>query len=238
MLIIKNLTKKFNNQPILNNVSITVQKGEIALLLGESGVGKSTLLRILATLETADSGEVIIDGTVVDASERLRNHMVSMVFQQFNLFDHLTVQENITLALELVLKKRKKDAQEIAHKLLKQFDLLDKAALPVSRLSGGQKQRLAIARALAMNPKILCADEPTSALDPLLTDFVAHTLQQLADQGISMIIASHDIALISHLRCTIYLMKAGSIIQTAKSWEFNNNREAYSLINAFVGANR
>jgi polar amino acid transport system ATP-binding protein len=133
-----------------------------------------------------------------------------------------------------VLKKTKKEAQEIAQKLLTHYGLESKAQESIAQLSGGQKQRLAIARAVALNPKVLCADEPTSALDPLLTQFVAKNIQYLADQGLTIMVASHDTALISHLRCTIYLMKAGKIVESASSIDFNADKKFYPLINAFV----
>jgi polar amino acid transport system ATP-binding protein len=235
MLTINNLSKKYHSQVILDNVSLEVKKGEIALLLGESGVGKSTLLRILNNLETADSGTVHIDGALVDLTSVNKEHSVGMIFQQFNLFGHYTVEQNITMPLEIVLKKSKKEAHELAQKLLIHYGLESKADLLVTQLSGGQKQRLAIARAIAMSPKVLCADEPTSALDPLLTNFVAKNIQQLADQGLTIVVASHDTALISHLRCTIYLMKAGKIVETATSRDFGMNKNHYPLISAFVG---
>jgi polar amino acid transport system ATP-binding protein len=234
MLTIKNLSKQFHGQKILDDVSLTVNNGEIALLLGQSGVGKSTLLRILNNLEIPDSGRVLIDGKTVDLTTVNKEHSIGMIFQQFNLFEHLTVEQNITLPLELVVKKSKKEAHEIAQNLLKQFGLATKADALIAQLSGGQKQRLAIARALAMNPKVLCADEPTSALDPQLKHFVAKNIQQLADQGFTVLVASHDIALLSLLQCTIYLMKAGKIVESAKSKDFNANKSAYPRINAFV----
>lgn len=234
MLTINNLSKKFNNTPILDSISLSVDKGNIALLLGESGVGKSTLLRILNNLETADSGSVTLDGTMVDVKSKKKNYAFGMIFQQWNLFEHLTAMQNITLPLEIVLKKSKKDAQAIAYTLLLHFGLEAKANDAIAQLSGGQKQRLAIARALALNPQVLCADEPTSALDPSLTHFVAKNIQQLADDGLTVVVASHDTALITHLRCTIYLMKAGKIVQTAQSQDFLANRSNYPLINSFV----
>lgn len=235
MLIIENLTKKYKNTLVLDSVSLCVNKGEIALLLGESGVGKSTLLRILNRLEKPDSGKVILDGTPLDLSSTSRDLVIGMIFQQWNLFNHLSVERNITLPLEKVLNKTHSDAQKIAHKLLTLYGLETKAYDSIMQLSGGQKQRLAIARALALNPKVLCADEPTSALDPNLTYFVAKNIQQLAQQGLTVLVASHDTALIAQLDCTIYLMKAGKIIEVAKSDDFRACRQNYPLINAFVG---
>ncbi len=234
MLSITNLTKKFNNTTILDAITLQVNKGEIALLLGESGVGKSTLLRILNNLESVDSGTISLDGVVLDLKMVNQNLTIGMIFQQFNLFDHLTVEQNITLPLEKALGKTKEEAHAIAQALLVRYGLEKKAHDAIAQLSGGQKQRLAIARALALNPKVLCADEPTSALDPLLTHFVAKNIQQLADQGLTVLVASHDTALITHLKCTIYLMKAGKIVESAGSNDFLNNKTAYPKIHAFV----
>ena len=234
MLIIKNLNKKYNDTIILDSINLIVNKGEIALLLGESGVGKSTLLRILNNLESADSGTVSIDGKIIDLIMVNKNHMIGMIFQQFNLFEHLTVEQNITFPLEKVMQKTKKEAQQIAKKLLIEYGLDTKAHALIAQLSGGQKQRLAIARAVALNPKVLCADEPTSALDPLLTHFVAKNIQNLAQQGLTVLVASHDTTLISNLSCTIYLMKAGHIIESASSKDFHAHKHNYPFINAFV----
>ena len=220
---------------ILDSVSLRVERGEVALLLGKSGVGKSTLLRILNSLDKADSGLVTVDGKMLDLSANQSNLTIGMIFQQWNLFDHLTVEQNITLPLEKVLQKSKIEAHAIAHKLLVQYGLETKADDSIMQLSGGQKQRLAIARALALNPKVLCADEPTSALDPLLTHFVAENIQQLAQEGLTVLVASHDTALISQLNCTIYLMEAGKIVETAKSEAFRAHKEQYPLIHKFVG---
>jgi ABC-type polar amino acid transport system ATPase subunit len=206
MLKIEKLSKSFNGKKILDDVSLSVDKGQIAVLLGQSGVGKSTLLRILNNLETLDSGTVILNGKLLDLAKIAQDHTIGMVFQQFNLFDHLTVEQNITLALEKVIGKSKEEANKIALQLLKHFGLADKADKYISQLSGGQKQRLAIARTLALKPKVVCLDEPTSALDPLLTSYVAQNIQQLADEGYIILVASHDIALLDKLKCTIYLM--------------------------------
>jgi len=234
MLKIKSITKIFHGKTILNNVSLNVERGEIAVLLGESGVGKSTLLRILNNLETIDSGTVSLDDKQLDLAQINQKHTIGMVFQNFNVFEHLTVKENITIALEKVLKKSKQTADEIAQRLLAHYGLADKQDKYVSQLSGGQKQRLAIARTLAFKPKILCLDEPTSALDPLLTTHVANGIQELADEGYIILIATHDTALIEKLNCIIYLMKAGSIVESATSIDYLQHKNAYPQIKAFV----
>ena len=234
MLKINQLTKSYNTKKILNNINLTVQKGEIALFLGSSGVGKSTLLRILNNLETINSGTISLDDTMLDLANINTTHTVGMVFQHFNLFDHLTVEQNITLPLEKVLKKSAADATKTARHLLQRYGLLDKNNKYASQLSGGQKQRLAIARAIAMEPKIICLDEPTSALDPVLTSFVANNIQQLATDGYIVLVATHDTDLIEKLNCTIYLMSEGSIIETAKSEDLRGNPDSFPKIKKFI----
>ncbi len=234
MLKINQLTKSFGSKKILNNINLTVKKGEIAVFLGSSGVGKSTLLRILNNLETVNSGTISLDNTTLNLAYINTTHTVGMVFQHFNLFDHLTVEQNITLPLEKVLKKNPVDATKIAHHLLHRYGLLDKNNKYASQLSGGQKQRLAIARAIAMEPQIICLDEPTSALDPVLTSYVANNIQQLATDGYIVLVATHDTDLISKLNCTIYLMREGSIVETAQSQDLKNNSHNYPKITKFI----
>ncbi len=234
MLEIKNVSKKFGNKTILDHVSLKVQKGEIAVLLGASGVGKSTLLRILNNLETPDSGSFYLDGKPLDLNNVNQTHTVGFVFQNFNLFDHLTVEENITLALEKALNKTKKEAREIALKLLEHYGLSDKAKSYPNDLSGGQKQRLALARTLALKPKVVCLDEPTSALDPMLTAYVANIIQELAKEGYIVLVATHDTSLLERLHCTIYLMKDGKIIETAPSSELAKSPNSYRQIKNFI----
>jgi ABC-type polar amino acid transport system ATPase subunit len=234
MLKIDHLTKSFNTKKILNNISLSVAKGEIALFLGSSGVGKSTLLRILNNLETINSGTIALDGVQLNLATINTTHTVGMVFQHFNLFDHLTVEQNITLPLERILKKSSPDAQKYAQKLLDRYGLLDKKDKYASQLSGGQKQRLAIARALAMQPKIICLDEPTSALDPVLTSYVANNIQELANDNYIVLVATHDTDLLKKLNCTIYLMSEGSIIETAHSQALNDNPDAFPRIKKFI----
>jgi polar amino acid transport system ATP-binding protein len=159
MLKLNALTKTYHGKNILDHVSLNVGKGEVAILLGSSGVGKSTLLRILNNLESLDSGSITLDGKPLDLQQVNKDHTVGIVFQNFNLFEHLTVQENITLALEKTSGKSKKEAQAIARALLKRYGLEDKANNYVTQLSGGQKQRLAIARTLALKPKIVCTQK-------------------------------------------------------------------------------
>lgn len=234
MLKINNLSKSIRNKKIIDNLSLNVQHGEIAVLLGSSGVGKSTLLRLLNNLEKADAGTIQLDGKQLDLATVNQNHTIGIVFQHFNLFEHLTVEKNITLALEHVARKSKQEAHEIAHQLLKQYGLADKADQMISQLSGGQKQRLAIARTLALKPTIICFDEPTSALDPLLTSYVAENIKELAQQGYIVLVATHDTNLLEKLPCTVYLMRNGTFIESASSNEISARKELYPHIAAFV----
>ncbi len=238
MLKIKNIIKIIKDRIIVNNLSLNIEYGEVAVLLGSSGVGKSTLLRILNNLETINNGIVELDGKRLDLTQVNKTHTVGMVFQQFNLFEHLTVEQNITLALQVVAGKSKKEAHAIAMDLLKRYELADKAKSMISQLSGGQKQRLAIARTLALKPKIVCMDEPTSALDPLLTTYVAESIAELAAQKYIVLVATHDTSLLEKMPCTIHLMRNGSIVESAKSIDFFAHKQNYPLIAAFVQGNR
>lgn len=234
MLHINHIKKRFGEKHIINDVSLTVARGEIAVLLGSSGVGKSTLLRVLNNLDTLDSGTVLFDGKPLDLATVNHSNTIGMVFQNFNLFENLTVEQNITIALEKVHGVKPDKAHSIARTLLEQYGLSNKSESPVSALSGGQKQRLAIARALALKPKIVCLDEPTSALDPLLTTYVAHTIQNLAKEGYIILVATHDTLLLEKMSCTIHLMDAGIIVETAQSADFVRNKSAYPRIAQFI----
>lgn len=234
MLAIDNLSKKFGNKTVLDAVSFSVPKGSIAVLLGPSGVGKSTLLRVLNNLETINSGTITLNGKPLELDAITKDHICGMVFQQFNLFDHMTAQENITLALEKVLKMPKPEAEKKASALLERYGLLDKKNAYPRQLSGGQKQRLALARTIALQPKIICFDEPTSALDPLLTTHVANTIQELANQGYIIVIASHDTALLDKLDCSIYLMDKGTIVEQASSKALQQHPSQFQRIKQFV----
>lgn len=234
MLIIDALSKKIGAKVILDKVRLQVPHGHIALLLGSSGAGKSTLLRILNGLEPYDHGTIRLDGQPLDVAAAHKSHKVGMVFQHFNLFDHLTVLQNISLALEKVMGKSKQEAEAIAYRLLQEYGLQERANKYPAQLSGGQKQRLALVRTLAVQPSVVCLDEPTSALDPILTKQVAHTIKQLAQQGFIVLVASHDIGLVRQLPCTIYLMDHGAIEEVASSDEFANNPDKFPRLAAFV----
>lgn len=228
MLKLQHITQKFGDKLIVDDVNLSVQPGQVAILLGKSGVGKSTILRILSGLLPLESG------TISYNQRSIEPHAVGMVFQEYNLFPHLTVKENIMLAVELVAKKTKNQAQQIAEQLLTTYQLLSLADTYPSHLSGGQKQRVAFARALALEPTILCCDEPTSALDPVLTSTVAQEINKLAAQGLTIIIATHDTQLIKEINGTIYLMADGKIIETATYQDIVNHGEKYPAIKNFT----
>ncbi len=234
MFEIKNLSKKYTTNYVLRDINLLLKPGTIHILLGSSGVGKSTLLRVLNDLESIDSGSVFYNGNLVDISTMHEQHLIGFVFQNFGLFKHLSARENITLVLEKVIKLGKDEAQKKADILLDQFGLLQQAHLSVSKLSGGQKQRLAIARALSVDPRIICMDEPTSALDPLLTKHVAHQIQSLADKGYTLLISTHDMSLIENIDCVVHLMAAGSIKESADSRELKNNPKQFEYIYNFM----
>lgn len=187
MLEVKNLYKEFNNRPILKDISFTLKDGEIMTIVGPSGEGKTTLLRIIAGLETKDSGEILIDGQAYDSGK------VGVVFQDYNLFPNLNVLQNITLAPTMVLKESKEEANKKAYELLNRLQMNGREKQYPYELSGGQKQRVAIARALAMKPRILCYDEPTSALDPNLRKEVEKMILGLKKSGLTQLIITHDL---------------------------------------------
>ncbi|WP_304652881.1 amino acid ABC transporter ATP-binding protein [uncultured Ligilactobacillus sp.] len=194
MLELKEVTKKFGDKTILDHVDLTVEDGKILCIVGQSGGGKTTLLRCISGLEQIDSGQILVDGVAFDPYVNSTNDaVIGVVFQEYNLFPHLTVLQNVMLAPTMVLKKDKKKVQVEAQELLQKLALGDKGDLYPWQLSGGQKQRVAIARALAMKPRILCYDEPTSALDPGLRDTVKEIILDLKKDEMTQIIVTHDI---------------------------------------------
>lgn len=193
MLELKNISKSFGDKVILNNLNLEVKDGEILCIVGQSGGGKTTLLRCISGLEKIDGGQILIDGQVFDPYTNENNDsVIGVVFQEYNLFPHLTVLQNVTLAPTMVLKKKKEIAENEAKNLLNGLALEGKEGLYPFQLSSGQKQRVAIARALAMKPQILCYDEPTSALDPGLTATVKDIVLNLKKEGMTQIIVTHD----------------------------------------------
>jgi len=210
--------KSFGTIEALRGISITVRKGEVVLIIGPSGSGKSTLLRCINRLEHLDSGKILIDGeSVTDPNADIRRirEKVGMVFQSFNLFPHLTVLDNITLAPINVLKKSKEEAVDMARALLEKVGLLDKEKAWPEQLSGGQQQRVAIARALAMDPKVMLFDEPTSALDPEMIKEVLDVMTDLAHEGMTMLVVSHEMGFARAAANRIIFMDAGQIVEEA-----------------------
>jgi polar amino acid transport system ATP-binding protein len=212
---IEDVHKHFGSIHALRGVTTHVDKGEVLVIIGPSGCGKSTLLRSINGLETIDSGRVVVDGNVIDNQHKNINAVraeVGMVFQQFNLFPHLTVLENLTLAQEKVRGRSKEESRQIAHDLLKKVRIPEKADDHPSQLSGGQQQRVAIARALAMNPKVMLFDEPTSALDPEMINEVLDVMLDLAREGMTMLVVSHEMGFARNAANRVVFMDAGTIV--------------------------
>ena len=217
----KNIRKDFGKQTILHNVNMSMEKGEVLSIIGPSGAGKSTLLRCLIHLETIqDYLAREKDGAMVYADENQQKKILSkmgMVFQSFNLFPHMTVLDNIMAAPIYVKGMKKEEIQPVAEELLRKVGLLNKKDMYPGSLSGGQKQRVAIARALAMNPDIMLFDEPTSALDPELTGEVLKTIQQLADENMTMAIVTHEMAFAKSVSDRVLFMVDGKVEEEGTS---------------------
>lgn len=234
MFKVNNLSKTIQNKKILKDLDFEIDHGQIAIFLGGSGVGKSTLLRILNNLESYDSGSFVLDESPLNLAHVNQSHTVGMVFQQFNLFEHLTAEENIIFTLIHCKGMCKKEAKQIANTLLERYGLQDKSKTYISHLSGGQKQRLAIARTLSLDPKIICLDEPTSALDPKLTNQVAKLIIELAAENRIVILTTHDMNLLEQLDGQLFLMEGGSIIESAQKRECIANPTSYPKIHDFI----
>ncbi|MFF4714754.1 amino acid ABC transporter ATP-binding protein [Streptomyces eurythermus] len=226
MVDIRSVYKSFGSLDVLKGIDLQVRTGEVTVVLGPSGSGKSTLLRTINHLEKVDRGEISVDGALMgyrrsgnklhELPERevLRQRTrIGFVFQNFNLFPHLTVLENVIEAPVSALKRPRKTAEETAHRLLERVGLADKADAYPRRLSGGQQQRVAIARALALEPRLLLFDEPTSALDPELVGEVLDVIRDLAAQGTTMIIVTHEIAFAREVADTVVFMADGRIVE-------------------------
>lgn len=235
MFRVEHLEKNIGTKKILHDINFEVDQGQIGIFLGGSGVGKSTLLRVLNHLEPYDKGAFILDGAPLDLAEANQKHTMGMVFQHFNLFENLNVETNITLALIKVLKKSKEEeARHIAASLLERYGLYHLANSSIHKLSGGQKQRLAIARTLSLNPKIICLDEPTSALDPQLKSQIAGCIRELADDNRIVLIATHDTGLISQLEAKLFLMERGTILESCLSNDFKENPTSFPHLQNFL----
>ena len=226
MIYVNNLEKSFGKNNVLKGVNEHIKKGEVVVVIGPSGSGKSTFLRCLNLLEEPTGGEIIFEGKNITDKKvninKLREKM-GMVFQQFNLFPHKTVLENITIAPIKVKKMKKSDAEAKAIKLLEKVGLKNKKdAYPV-QLSGGQKQRIAIARALAMEPDVMLFDEPTSALDPEMVGEVLNVMKDLASEGMTMVVVTHEMGFAKEVGDRIVFMDGGNILESEKPEEFFAN---------------
>ena len=225
---IKNLHKHFGQTAALNGVNLDINQGEVVVIIGPSGSGKSTLLRCINRLEIFEAGSIIVDNIPLTTAENINaiRTEVGMVFQSFNLFPHLTVMENITLAQKVVRKRSKDKADAIAFELLEKVGIPEKSQDFPAKLSGGQQQRVAIARALAMNPKIMLFDEPTSALDPEMIQEVLDVMLQLAKEGMTMIVVSHEMGFARAAADRAVLMDEGLIVEQAiPEVLFNNPKQ-------------
>lgn len=227
MIDVKNLCKSFGDVEVLKNISETIDKGEKVVIVGPSGSGKSTFLRCLNLMEHPTSGEIFFEGTdITRISESEMNRLcqrMGMVFQHFNLFPHLTIRKNITLAPVKLGLMTADEANARAEELLEQVGLPDKADEYPSRLSGGQKQRIAIARALAMNPEVMLFDEPTSALDPEMVGEVLELMKKLADDGMTMVVVTHEMGFAREVASRVMFMADGNILEQNRPDEFFSN---------------
>lgn len=212
---IKNVHKYFGHVHALQGVNLEIARGEVVVIIGPSGSGKSTMLRCINRLEEFDEGQIIVDGIPLDTAANINavRTEVGMVFQQFNLFPHLSVLENLALAQRIIRKRGRAEAETVAMDLLKKVGIPDKASAYPLQLSGGQQQRVAIARALAMNPKIMLFDEPTSALDPEMIQEVLDVMMTLAKEGMTMVVVSHEMGFTRAAANRAILMDAGQIIE-------------------------
>lgn len=229
MLRIENVVKAFDENLVLNGVSITVNDGDVIAILGPSGSGKTTLIRCANYLTKADKGSLIMDGEEYDLKNISKKDLmkyrgkVGFVFQNYNLYGNKTVLQNVTLGLTVAHKMKKKEAEEIGMKLLQKVGMAEKRDFYPSKLSGGQQQRVAIARALASSPEVVFFDEPTSALDPELTGEVLNVMKQLADEGTTMIVVTHEMEFARRVANRVIFMENGVIVEENTSEEFFTN---------------
>jgi polar amino acid transport system ATP-binding protein len=220
MIEASNLTKRFGDLEVFKDITVNVKKGEVLCIIGPSGSGKSTFLRCLNHLEEINGGKIVIEGETLDPKDKkqIRNltTKMGMVFQQFNLFPHMTVLQNVMEAPLVVKKEDKAVVLERAKKLINKVGLGDKMDYYPSKLSGGQKQRVAIARALAMNPDIMLFDEPTSALDPELVGEVLNVMKDLAFEGMTMVVVTHEMGFAKEVADRVIFMDGGKIVEEGK----------------------
>ena len=226
MINVENLSKNFGDLKVLKNISTTINKGEIISIIGPSGSGKSTFLRCINKLEEPTEGHIYIDGMdLMDKNTDINKirERVGMVFQHFNLFPNMTVLENLTLSPIMVKKESKEEAEKYALYLLEKVGLSDKVSSYPTQLSGGQKQRIAIARALAMKPEVILFDEPTSALDPEMIKEVLDVMRDLAKEGMTMLIVTHEMGFARNVGNRILFMDNGEIIEDCSPKDFFEN---------------
>ena len=216
MISIQHLEKSFGETKVLTDVNIEIQKGEVVVVLGPSGSGKSTMLRCINLLEIPTGGHIFIEGQEITDPKvnvnKLREH-VGMVFQQFNLFPHLSAKKNVMLAQMKVLKRSKEEAEKIAMERLAEVGLADRADFLPAQLSGGQQQRVAIARALAMDPHVMLFDEATSALDPELVRGVLDVMRELAEEGMTMVVVTHEMGFAREVADRVIFMEGGVVVE-------------------------
>lgn len=215
-ILVENLVKKYGDNTVLNNINVSIAEGEVVCVIGPSGSGKSTFLRCLNRLEEPTSGDIIVDGEhLMDKNTNInavRQH-IGMVFQHFNLFPHLSVLENIILAPMDLKNASRQEAEKNAIRLLETVGLADKKDMYPDNLSGGQKQRVAIARALAMNPDVMLFDEPTSALDPEMVGDVLNVMKDLAKQGMTMVIVTHEMGFAKEVANRVMFIDGGNFLE-------------------------
>ncbi|MDD6989922.1 MAG: amino acid ABC transporter ATP-binding protein [Ruminococcus sp.] len=226
LIKVDNLCKSFDNVDVLKGINAEIHKGDVMVVIGASGSGKSTFLRCLNRLEEPTGGKIYFEGTdITDPSVNINIHRqkMGMVFQQFNLFPHMTVMKNLTLGPIKLLKKSKADAEKRAMELLERVGLADRATAYPSQLSGGQKQRIAIVRALCMDPDVMLFDEPTSALDPEMVGEVLEVMKQLAKEGMTMVVVTHEMGFAREVGTNVVFVDDGVIVEQGEPKEFFEN---------------
>ena len=237
---VKELGKSFQNLEVLKSISFQVKKGEVVAIIGPSGSGKSTMLRCINQLEMPTSGDILFNGKSIFKEKLDINQLrmkIGMVFQQFNLFPHLTLKRNITIGMTKLLKVSKEEADATAERLLELVGLSDKKDVYPSSLSGGQKQRIAIARALAMNPEVILFDEPTSALDPEMVGEVLQVMKDLAETGITMLVVTHEMGFAREVADKVIFLDGGYILVEGTPedvFEHNDNERVQAFLNKVV----
>ena len=226
LIKVDNLCKSFDNVDVLKGINAEIHKGDVIVVIGASGSGKSTFLRCLNRLEEPTGGKIYFEGTdITDPSVNINVHRqkMGMVFQQFNLFPHMTVLKNLTLGPIKLLKKSKAEAEKRAMELLERVGLADRAAAYPSQLSGGQKQRIAIVRALCMEPDVMLFDEPTSALDPEMVGEVLEVMKQLAKDGMTMVVVTHEMGFAREVGTSVVFVDDGVIVEQGEPKEYFEN---------------